>query len=629
MKKKLICLLLCLVFALSCFAGCANKSDEEAAEDITDEASESAMTLAMYLMCDEVPSEDQQAAISQAVNKITKAKFKTQLKLFFYTEAEYYVKLDEAFAARKAAEEAGKVSNGAGSEAETGPVEDETIVNDWGVTEIKYPEIDAHQVDIFYMGGYANYVKYSDMEMLADLNTELAGASKLINDYVFPQYLDYMKSLNDGMYAIPTNAPIGEYTYLLINKKLADKYHHDTTEGYNRFTSPTCEATVSFINEVMGKNDADNALNPGYVPMYTNLAQYELASIGKDAATKFWSVDENGNLVDGFSILGSEYDPTSGYGTAESYMTLRNVLNTNFTKRLKQVKEFYAKDYVTADAKALEDGTAAVACIKGGADIPDIYSENYEAVVIGNPTFTTDDVYRDMFAVTAYSASTSRSMKIITHLNTNEEFRNLILYGIEKGSEIELEKKVFAEDGTPVLDENGMQKKETVTVPANYEKSVYKDVTGHEYTVVERLNKNYMMPMNKTGNLLLAYGEVDEDGNLIKLIKKDYAAIQNNDAVTSTTIGFSANYNDLVYDSTAMASVRGASAEILQKLENLSWDNFDADLASLRTEYKDALSAATILGEVLEPAEGEETCTLGWIYHSWAEGLGFAPVEGE
>ena len=193
MKKKLICLLLCLVFVLGSLVGCGNKSDEEAAENITETASESAMTLVMYLMCDEVPSADQQEAITYAVNKITKSKFKTQLDLHFFTEAEYYEKLDAAFAERKEAEAAGK-TNVSKKNEEGAPVEDETIVNDWGVTEIKYPKADSYQVDIFYMGGYDVYKKYADSKMLANLNAELSGASKLLNDYLFPQYIEYTKN---------------------------------------------------------------------------------------------------------------------------------------------------------------------------------------------------------------------------------------------------------------------------------------------------------------------------------------------------------------------------------------------------------------------------------------------------
>ena len=631
MKKKLICLLLCLVFVLGSLVGCGNKSDEEAAENITETASESAMTLVMYLMCDEVPSADQQEAITYAVNKITKSKFKTQLDLHFFTEEEYYEKLDAAFAERKEAEAAGKTNVSKKNEGGA-PVEDETIVNDWGVTEIKYPKADSYQVDIFYMGGYDVYKKYADSKMLANLNAELSGASKLLNDYLFPQYIEYTKKLNGGMDVVPTNAPIGEYTYLLVNKELANEFSYDTPNGYASLTSPTCSSLVSFIEEVASKGDSN------IIPMYTNLAQYELAAIGGDSATKFWGVDENGNLTEGFSIFGSEYDTTKGYGSKDSYMTMGNILSATspFVSRLTQVKELYSKNYVTDNASALANGTAAVACIKGGADIPDIYSENYEAVVIENPTFTAEDIYSNMFAVTSYSASATRSMKIITHLNTDEEFRNLILYGIEKGQEVDIEKPVLNADGTPVLDENGKPKKTTFTVPANYQKSVYKDVTGHEYTVVERLNKNYMMPLYKTGNVFLAYGEVDKDGNLISLIKKDYAALQNSDASASTIIGFTSDYNGLTYNQDDMKTIREASATILAKLNEMSYEEMvtvdsETGLSGLKkfiNQNRTAVNAAINAGKIPTPDEPVEPGTLpsfAEVYYKWADSIGIAP----
>jgi len=631
MKKKLICLLLCLVFVLGSLVGCGGKSDEEAAEDIEEKASESAMTLVMYLMCDEVPSADQQEAITYAVNKITKSKFKTQLDLYFYTEADYYAKLDAAFADRKAAEAAGK-TNVIKKDEEEGPVEDETIVNDWGVTEIKYPKADSYQVDIFYMGGYDVYKKYADAKMLANLNAELTGASKLLNDYLFPQYINYTKLLNNGMDVVPTNAPIGEYTYLLVNKELANEFSYDTPNGYASLTSPTCSSLVSFIEDVAAKE--------GVVPMYTNLAQYELAAIGEGTSTKFWGVDENGNLTDSFSIFGSEYDNTKAYGEDGSYMTLGSIFNANssFIKRLTDVKELYSKNYVTDNAASLADGTAAVACIKGGADIPEIYAENYEAVVIEKPTFTADDIYSNMFAVTSYSASVTRSMKIITHLNTDEEFRNLFLYGIEKGQEVDIEKEILNADGTPALDENGKPKKETVTVPANYQKSVYKDVTGHEYTVVERLNKNYMMPLYKTGNVLLAYGEVDKDGNLLGLIKKDYAAQQNSDAVVSTTMGFRADYRNIGYNQEDMKTIREASAEILAKLNAMSYADFvtvDSEtglsgIQKLINQNSAAVTAAENAGKIPaadEPVEPGALPSFAEVYHKWADSIEIAPKD--
>ena len=623
MKKKLICLLLCLVFALGCFAGCANKSDEEAAENITDKASTNAMTLVMYLMCDEVPSADQQEAITYAVNKITKAKYKTQLVLKFYTEEDYYSELDNAFAERQAAVDAGKISKVNKTETEA-VVEDETIVNDWGVTEIKYPKAESYQVDIFYMGGYDNYTKYKSLKVLADVTQNVTEESKLLQDYIFPQYFDYMKQLSGTINAIPTNSVIGEYTYLLVNKEYAKEFDYNTPNGYASLTSPTCDSFYSFINEVALAYGKEGI-------MYTDLSQYELASVSKDAATMFWTVDENGNLVyDEFSLLGSTYDTTKGYGDKDSYMEMGSVLSKNaaFIANLEKVKYYESEGYLTADESALADGKVSFACIKGGADIPDIYAENYEAVVVGTPTFTAEDVYRDMFAVTSYS-NVKRSMEIVTLLNTDEEFRNLILYGIEKGFEIELDRKVVDANGNPVLDENGVQKKTTITVPANYEKVIYEDpITGHEYTAIRRLNKNYMMSPEKTGNQLLVYGVVNKDNvkEIEFLIKKDYAIIQNNDVVVNPILGFTPGYGKNPYNADTMKLIRETSAEVLVKLNAMDYNTFISEngIAALRTEYDSVIKLVAATGTPDDHSD-ENYKPFAYGYYKWAKELGIAP----
>ena len=137
MKKKLICLLLALVMVVACFAGCGAKDDQEAVDDINEEASASAMTLVMYLMSEEEVSEEQANAIETEVNRITKSKFKTQLDLRFYTPDKYYEALETAFAERKAAEEAGLII----APVEDESTEEETYEDEWGVSQIKYPSV--------------------------------------------------------------------------------------------------------------------------------------------------------------------------------------------------------------------------------------------------------------------------------------------------------------------------------------------------------------------------------------------------------------------------------------------------------------------------------------------------------
>ena len=141
MNKRLICLLLSFVMMIACFAGCGKKEDGEAIKDIEEEASEAAMTLSMYLLCEEEMSADQKTAIETAVNKITKSKFKTMLKLYYYTADDYYAALEESFRKRQEAVDAGLIGAGssAGNEEESA-TEEETYTDEYGVTQIKYPD---------------------------------------------------------------------------------------------------------------------------------------------------------------------------------------------------------------------------------------------------------------------------------------------------------------------------------------------------------------------------------------------------------------------------------------------------------------------------------------------------------
>ena len=280
MKKKLICLVLATVMIIACFAGCGKKDTQEATDEINEAASESAMTLVMYLLADEEVDPEKAAAIETAVNRITKSKFKTQLKLCFYTENEYYEKLEAAFAQRKDAEANGLISGKVTDET----AEDETFENMWGVVEIKYPTVSDYQVDIFYIGdtadvsGYQKYVEYTEMNMLQRLDEELSSASKLLNSYITPSILKSMKEANGGStYAIPNNFAIGEYTYLLVNKQALADFTYDTDNGLADFTSITADTVKNFLSDVAKyRGDSEDYTQV----LYSNLSQDKLASTG-------------------------------------------------------------------------------------------------------------------------------------------------------------------------------------------------------------------------------------------------------------------------------------------------------------------------------------------------------------
>ena len=581
MNKRIISLLLALVMIAACFAGCAKKTDEEAIADTNEAASENAITLAMYLLAEKEVTPEQEAKIEKAVNDITNAKFKIKLDLFYYTADKYYEALEKSFKARMEAEEEGLIQK---------PVEDENkedvmIKDELGVSHILYPTIDGFQVDIFYVGGYEQFIKYMDFNydekdpkatamMYSKIDDQIKGSAKVLEDSISPNLLAYIKSMNNGTYALPTNTNIGEYTYLLLHKDVLAKTRYNTANGLAQFTSLTCAATRSVLSQVATSYKQ-------YVPLYSCLGEDGLAVTG----IKYWGVDENGVPSTEFSALASSYSTSALYGTTDSYMSsLDSVMgNTSFVNQLTYLKQYKSYGYFGTE-KDLKDGKVAVAYMKGSADIPVKYADNYEAVIIENPTLTTEDVYANMFAVSSYTTSVKRSMDILAYLNTNVEFRNLILYGIEG---------------------------------ENYQlvESDYVDENGDPYMVVRRLNDNYMMDINKTGNTFKAYVLEGEDPSLVEFYK-----IQNNAMKIDLTMGFHYEWQDYKVSAESLEELRELSARVYKMIEEIDCTNDDTIRRGINSVRNAIFAEDCImeLNELIEPGKNDTTCTLGYAYYSWA-----------
>ncbi len=583
-----------MLMAVACLAGCSSTGDDEAIDNINEEASESALTLSMYLMSENEVSDEQADAIETAVNKITKSKFKTQLELHYFTADEYYEQLEASFAAREEAEEKGLIND----VSDDGTAEDETYEDEWGVTQIKYPTIEGYQVDIFYMGGYEKFAEYLERGMLSNLNDEITSASKKLNTYISTPYLTYMKAVNNkSIYAIPTNAAIGEYTYLLLNKQALNKMHYDTEEGLKYFTGITDEDVQDFLSKIG---------DYGYTPLYFDEEKLDYVDLASDGIY-YWGVDENGNLSTEFSVLSSVIQDGAKYGDKTSYLldSMSNTVNqSRFSSQL-DVINTYKKNNYFGTAEQLEKGEIAMAYVKGGAEIPDEYSELYEAVIVNYPTIETDDLYANMFAVTGYTTSLSRSMEILTYLNTNEEFRNLILYGIE-GENYEL-------------------------VDSDYE-----DSDGNPYKVVKMLNDSYQMDINKTGNTLIAYSKEGENPVLKEYIKK-----QNLQYTVSLTMGFTLSYNDNIVNSDALETLRDISLQVRKQINDAIADGTYKYLDGEQNEkciLEDIVATGGLLANKsagkaaldsaksqAEPETDETPCGIGYIYKQWADAMGIVP----
>ena len=546
MKKRLTCLVLCLVLLASVvLTGCGNKTDDEIKDKISEEASAEAMTLTMYLMSEAPVSADTEARVEAAINKITEDTFKTRIDLRIYTADEYYTKLDAAIAQRNEA-----IANKTYSATVS-----KTLSEGEKDALIRYPDAASYQVDIFYFGGQDRFDAYKNAGELANLSSSIENASKQLTATLASQYFKTLKELDKNIYAVPSNRAIGEYTYMLLNKQALGATYL-SAESFTSLTDATCQSFLEQICE-------SSTLREQYVPLYTNVdgLQDLIPSVNTIG------VDANGAYADVFSIIGVDY-------TDGRYTGMSSVLNNSkFTEAWKTLKAYQLNGYYGTEEDVAAERDFAVGVVKGGAELVDIYGDDYEMIPLRKPALTTEFLYEHMMGVSQYTSNVERSMEIITYLNTNEEFRNLLQYGIE-GKDYHL-----------------------------VDTEVKKNEFGDTYKAVQRSgSETYVLDPEKTGNVFLTYSLYSE--NLIHAIH-EYGILQNKDVSTSWDLGFAMSYEGAEYVNREwMNEAQAISNEILAAYNAItSIDEFDAFLEAAKAK----VAAATNLGKLLAPtADGGE-----------------------
>ena len=496
MKKRLTCLLLCLVMLLSLgLTSCASKTTEEAGDDISNAASASAKTLTMWIVSEKEVSAETAKDVNAALNEITKSKFKTQLIVKFITKDKYEQTLSDTIKNyEKVKENGGVVEDDAEIE------ETETLDN--GMTIIKYPDPVPYQVDIVYIAGEDMFLDYVDNGWLYALDDQLNGAAKKIKEYISDTLLSAAK-LDGTTYAIPNNNVIGEYTYMLLNKELMNKYSQQGYVTLGEIDGFFNTYLFNYLKQIHLFEKDVIPVNATYEDCLALLAHY-------------WAVDpSNYNLLQEFSIFGSHYtdrESLSRGSVALGYDSL--FANPDFTKDYLKLNELKYDGYFSEE----EGKTAAVKFVKGDSTVLDEYKDEYYSVIVEYPTASADDIYSHMFGVCTYSRNLARSMEIITYLNTNSEFRNLLQYGVEN---------------------------------KHYKMNVDED-TGK--SSLEIIGDAYVMDIYATGNAFIAYPEPGMSEDIWEKGK-----IQNRGSLVNPLLGFNIG---------SFASTTGAAKEELKLEKN-------------------------------------------------------------
>ncbi|MBQ8432830.1 MAG: hypothetical protein IJX28_08100 [Clostridia bacterium] len=527
MKKRLVCLLLCLTMLLSLVLTACSGEDDDVEDKITTEASENAMTLTMWIVSEKKLSEETIDLVSSELSDITKSKFKTQLEITFLTKDVYestvtqtILNYEKAKAEKdQIATEATTAPEGTGEAAVT----DATETLESGMTIIKYPEAVPYQVDIIYIAGEDMYNDYIERGWLYSLDSELSGSSKKIKEYISGTLLSAAK-INGSTYAVPNNNIIGEYKYMLLNKELMEKYSQQGYVTQGKIDGFFNTYLYSFLKQVHLFEKDVIPVDATYEDCLNLLAHY-------------WSIDPTDySMLQDFSVFGYHYTDIAALSRGSVILGYDSLFeNADFTADYLKLNEFKFNNYF-GDASGKK---AAVKFVSGDSTVLDQYKDEYYSVVVEYPTASADDIYSNMFGVCIYSKSLSRSMEIVTYLNTNSEFRNLLQYGVLNKHY----KLVTEEDGA---------------------------------TNLVRLNEDYMMDIYATGNVFLAYpepemsadvwenGKVQNRGSLVNpLLGFDMASFATSGATTSSSVSLSKEGYNVSYTS-------GYSVDVLSQDETLS-----------------------------------------------------------
>ena len=426
MLKKIACLVMAvfMIAVTVLLTGCGETTTKELTERLP-------ATISVLGITGNSTTPEAVEKVEKEINRIMEAMYQTHIDLTLVTEdeyvdlvkqrlsrAKYNEKLDSAVNSynTNALSEANDAvitkqfgrwrTNVAGVTATTVTTrpqytEKQTRINEQGILEVVYPDA-ASPIDVIMIVGEDMYDEFDEMGALRSIKAELSTeAFTKFTQFIYPTYFDVLKTVkNNDVKAIPNNNLLAEYTYIIVNKELAEKYDFDveTVSGY--------EDIEEFLDDVKAGEDV--------IPM---------ASVPE--ALGIFNLFDNGDVS-----IGTYCDPMVGYNVEEnSSYSIQNIFDIpQYRAHAELMDKYKAAGYFTSATGSTE---FAVDVIHGDASVPVVYGDKYDVKVIQNPFVKRSDVFEGMLAVSQKTSSYTRSLEFILELTTNPELKNLFQYGIE------------------------------------------------------------------------------------------------------------------------------------------------------------------------------------------------------
>lgn len=394
MKKRLFSLVIALVCLIMPVLTSCGADDE-----YKPYSSVKAITITFYGIKGEGTTDEAVKAVQDALNVYSEGKLNTRVLLRLFTEDEYYEKLNEAFDAAQKYKDDKKnnkddKNDSADKPAETGDKNQKF--------EMEYPDEQGTQVDIFMVRGSKMFQKYNTDGYTVALS--LSDKSGLAKKYISERYLA-LTSINgtptsggllekQRLHGVINNTVSGEYTYLLVNKEIADNY------GYAANNLDTLSELQYFLSDA--------------------------ASDYSDYITLYNAPVINTATIDGSLLGGVINEDSHAYSKLDPVSLLEDSAYVEYSKYLNL---FESKNYITEGSYySLPEGKVAAAFLKGNAALAEKYSEDYIVVPYAKPVM--EDI-GTVFCVSKYAANAARCLEIIGLLQTNVDYRNTFQYGVE------------------------------------------------------------------------------------------------------------------------------------------------------------------------------------------------------
>ena len=480
MFKRIISFGLCLIMVAMLFAGCGNKE----ATNTTTDTGDLPTTINLIGITEQTTTQEAIDFVEEALNKLTKTRYKTKIELTLVTAEEYMKEIDnrvaqanlasiklaaitkfntlavkEANNAQKLLSESGNKKNNnkwtnqvqavVASTMATGEVysAEQTTVYEDGKIETVYPSAQS-PIDIIMIDGKEMYEELEAKGYLLSVKKKLDEKFTKFRQYIYPTFFEQLQAITGDIKAIPNNNILADYTYVVIDKTIADAY--DNGKGFNIDNVEDYSDLKDFLAYVKANHTsvAPLATKPDALGIY----QY----------------------MEGDLAIGTYYDPIYGFDTAEgSDFVVQNLLSIpQYQEHVALMQEYTNAGYIVEGAENF-----AVNVIKGNAYVEEEYGDDYYVKVVQNPFVEPDAIFDGMFAVSAFTSDEDRALEIIEMFTTDPEAKNIFQYGIA---------------------DNGDN-----TAYANYRLVEVEDESGK--FIVQRLNNTYMMDNGLTGNIYMGY----------------------------------------------------------------------------------------------------------------------------